>query len=293
MTVPSLRSKDKIFATGVICTYFGYTAVFWGYPFVWMVMLAFSKWNFFGKPKITGFANFVRIFQDPTFLRIVLNTLNFLAYLVPMVLISSLLFALALNKIKYFKTFIVLSFLVANVSSGVAYSIMFSNLFSVNGPINRLVYLVFGKTIPWFSDPQLAIFSICLMICWKFIGYYGLILYAGLQAIPKNLFEAAQLDGANRRTIFWRITLPLINPSLITVLVLVITLTFGIFTEPYMITGGGPMQKTTTFLIYMYDTAFRRINPSYATTVAIVTAFMSYGIVMLIRRIFEREVSFQ
>ena len=119
-----------------------------------------------------------------------------------------------------------------------------------------------------------------------------MILYAGLQAIPSNLYEAARLDGANRRTIFWKITLPLLNPSLITVVVLSTMLTFGIFTEPYMITGGGPMQRTTTFLIYMYDTAFKRINPSYATTVAVVTAMMSYGLVMLIRRLFEKEVSF-
>jgi len=76
------------------------------------------------------------------------------------------------------------------------------------------------------------------------------------------------------------------------VTVLAVMLTFGIFTEPYLITGGGPMQRTTTFLIYMYDTAFKRIDPSYATTVAIVTALVSYLLVMLIRKFFEKEVSF-
>lgn len=288
----SLKSRDRKFGWGLISIYLAYTAVFWGYPFVWMVVLAFSKWNYFSPLKFVGLANFVRIFQDSTFIRVMLNTVNFLAYLVPMVLFASLAFAIVLAKLRYFRTFIMLSFLVANVSSGVAYSIMFSNIFAVNGPLNKLIYKLFGFTIPWFSDPQLAVFSICLIVTWKFIGYYGLILYAGLQAIPSNLYEAARLDGANRRTIFWKITLPLLNPSLITVVVLSTMLTFGIFTEPYMITGGGPMQRTTTFLIYMYDTAFKRINPSYATTVAVVTAMMSYGLVMLIRRLFEKEVSF-
>lgn len=284
--------KDRIFGYSIVLPYLAYTAVFWGYPFVWMLVLAFTKWNYFSKPSLIWFSNFARLFTDSTMFRIALNTLNFLAYLIPMVLVASLLFALALNKVKFGKTFIMLSFLVANVSSGVAYSLLFSNLFAVNGPINRLVDSLFGFTIPWFSNPQLAIFSICLIITWKFIGYYGLILYAGLISIPQSLYEAAELDGANKNVIFWKITLPLLNPSLITVTVLAVMLTFGIFTEPYMITGGGPMQRTTTFLIYMYDTAFKRIDPSYATTVAIVTALVSYGIVMLIRKLFEKEVSF-
>ncbi|MEN3043006.1 MAG: sugar ABC transporter permease [Fervidobacterium sp.] len=287
-----LGKKERLFGYSVIFPYLAYTAVFWGYPFVWMVVLAFTRWNYFSKPNFVFLNNFFRIFTDSLVIRIALNTLNFLAYLIPMILFASLLFAMALTKVRFGKTFIMLSFLVANVSSGVAYSLLFSNLFSVNGPINRLVDALFGFTIPWFSNPQLAVFSICLIITWKFIGYYGLIIYAGLLSIPQSIYEAAQLDGANKRIIFWKITLPLLNPSLITVTVLAVTLTFGIFTEPYMITGGGPMQRTTTFLIYMYDTAFKRIDPSYATTVAIITALVSYGIVMLIRKIFEKEVVF-
>ncbi|AFG35773.1 MAG: sugar ABC transporter permease [Fervidobacterium sp.] len=287
-----LGKKERAFGYSVIFPYLAYTAVFWGYPFIWMVVLAFTKWNYFSKPQFVFLNNFLRIFTDSLVIRIALNTLNFLAYLIPMVLFASLLFAMALTKVKFGKTFIMLSFLVANVSSGVAYSLLFSNLFSINGPINRLVDSLFGFTIPWFSNPQLAVFSICLIITWKFIGYYGLIIYAGLLSIPQSIYEAAELDGADKKTIFWKITLPLLNPSLITVTVLAITLTFGIFTEPYMITGGGPMQRTTTFLIYMYDTAFKRIDPSYATTVAIVTALVSYALVMLIRKFFEKEVVF-
>lgn len=287
-----LGKKERAFGYSVIFPYLAYTAVFWGYPFIWMVVLAFTKWNYFSKPQFVLLSNFLRIFTDSLVIRIVLNTLNFLAYLIPMVLFASLFFAMALTKVKFGKTFIMLSFLVANVSSGVAYSLLFSNLFSINGPINRLMDSLFGFTIPWFSNPQLAVFSICLIITWKFIGYYGLIIYAGLLSIPQSIYEAAELDGADKKTIFWKITLPLLNPSLITVTVLAITLTFGIFTEPYMITGGGPMQRTTTFLIYMYDTAFKRIDPSYATTVAIVTALVSYALVMLIRKFFEKEVVF-
>ncbi len=289
----TLKGRETTFGWAMIGTYFAYTALFWGYPFVWMFVLAFSKWNFVGKIRFVGLQNFQRIFLDQTFWTVFLNTINFLAYLVPMTLIASLLYALALTKVRYLKSFVIFGFLVANVSSGVAYSIMFSNLFAVNGPVNRLIYFLFGITVPWFSHPQLAIFSICLMIIWKFVGYYGLIIYAGLQAIPQSVIEAARIEGATERTIFTRIIFPLLNPFLVTVTVLVTTLTFGIFTEPYMITGGGPMQRTMTPLMYMYDTAFRRINPSYATIVAFVTALISFCLVMLIKRVLEREVSFE
>lgn len=284
--------KERVFGYSTLIPYIAYTAVFWGYPFIWMLVLTFTKWNYFASPKFNGIGNFITIFTDTMFWRIVLNTLNFLAFLIPMVLVASLAFALALTKVKFGRTFIMLSFLLANVSSGVAYSLLFSNLFSVNGPINRFLEETFGFTVPWFSNPELAVFSICLIVTWKFIGYYGLILYAGLLSIPNSIYEAAQLDGATKSVIFWKITLPLLNPSLITVTILATTLTFGIFTEPYLITGGGPMYRTLTFMVYMYDTAFKRINPSYATTIAIVTAGLSYGLVMLIRKFFEKEVVF-
>jgi len=288
-----LRRREAGLGWGILALYLCYTTVFWGYPFVWMLILALSRWRFVGKPSFVGLQNILRIFGDSMFRRVFWNTMNFLLYFVPMVFVAALLFALALNKMKYFKTFVTLSFLVSYVSSGVAYSIVFQRIFSEIGPLNRFLYNTFGFTIPWFSDPQLALFSIALMVTWKFIGYYGLILYSGLQAIPKTIFEAAQLDGASRWTTFWRITFPLMNPAVVTVLILSVNLSFGIFTEPYMITGGGPMNRTLTFLLYMYTTAFQRINPSYATALAIVTALINFSLVLIVRKVVEREVSFE
>ena len=287
----TLRRRESALGWGISSVYILYMAIFWGYPFVWMLILAFTKWNFFGSPRFYGLRNFTRLFQDPMFWRVFLNTMNFMVYFIPMVFTGAVLLALALNKMKYFKTFVALSFLVAYISSGVAYSIIFSNIFSDVGPINRFLYHHFGITIPWFTSPQLAMFTIALMVTWKFIGYYGLIIYSGVQAIPKSLYEAAELDGATNWIKFWKITLPLINPAVVTVLVLAINLSFGIFTEPYMITGGGPMNRTMTFMMYMYNTAFQRIKPSYATSIAIVTALINYGLIILVRKLVEREVS--
>jgi multiple sugar transport system permease protein len=289
--VSKLRKRENYLGWGFSSIYLIYTAIFWGYPFVWLVILSFSKWNFFGSPRPVGFRNFIRLFSDPIFWRIFLNTVNFMVYFIPMVLGLSLLFALALYRVNIFRTFFALSFLIANVSSGVAYSILFSNLFSESGPINSFLYKNFGITVPWFSDPQLALLSIAIMVTWKFVGYYGLILFAGLNAIPKSLYEAAELDGATNWQKFWKITFPLINPALTTVLVFAVNLTFGIFTEPYMITGGGPMRRTLTFMMHIYTTAFQRMDPSYAASLAVITGLLSYGCVLLVRFLVEREVS--
>ncbi|AKI98279.1 carbohydrate ABC transporter permease [Kosmotoga pacifica] len=288
----TLKRRENIKGWSISSVYLVYTAIFWGYPFVWLFILALSKWNFLTPRRFIWFNNFIKLFMDDDFWRVVINTFNFMLYFIPMVLILSMLFALALTKVKYFKTFFMLSFLVAYVSSGVAYSIIFSKLFAVNGPLNKLTYSLFGVTIPWFSQPQLAILSIAMMVTWKFIGYYGLILYSGLVAIPKALYEAAELDGATRWIKFWKITLPLLNPSLVMVLVLCISLTFGIFTEPFLITGGGPMKRTYTFQMMIYTNAFQKLNPGYASALAIVTALISFGCVILTRKLIEREVSY-
>lgn len=285
-----LKTIDAIKGWSLSGGYLVYTAIFWGYPFVWLVILAFSKWNYFTPRKFIWFDNFIELFQDEMFWRVFFNTFNFMLYFIPMVLGLSLLFALGLKRVKLFRTFFILAFLVANVSSGVAYSIIFQKLFAINGPLNGLTRAIFGITVPWFSSPQLATLSIAIMVTWKFIGYYGLILFSGLQAIPESLYEAAELDGAGKMTKFFRITLPLINPSIVMVLVLSLTLTFGIFTEPFLITGGGPMRTTYTFQMLIYTTAFQKINPGYASTLAIVVALLSYGCVLLTRKLIEREV---
>lgn len=289
----TLQRRQSIKGSIMISPYLLHQAIFFGYALLWLVFLTFHRWNYLTPPNWVGINNFTQLFKDRVFWLVVGNTFNFIAYYIPMVLILSIFFAIALSKLKYLKTFVALSFLVANVASGVSYSIVFTKLFSENGPINRFLWQTFGFTIPWFSEPQLAIFSIALMVTWKFIGYYGLIFLAGIQGIPKSLYEAAELDGANRRQKFFKITLPLLNPSMIMVIVMAITLSFGIFTEPYMITGGGPMRRTYTFMMFIYDNAFRRFTttgPGYAATISILAAAMSFSCIFAVRKIMERDV---
>lgn len=286
----SLKGKEARKGALFASSYVIYSLIFWVYPVIWLLVLTFSKWRFVGDPTFNGLNNLIRVLKDPIFWLSLKNTFRFLGFYIPLVFICSMLFAVGLKKIKYGKMFIALSFLLANVSSGVAYSIVFTKIFGDNGPINQFLYEHFGMIIPWFTSPTLAMFSISLIVIWKFVGYYGLIFYSGLNAIPDSLYEAADLDGAGRWDKLFNITLPLLNNQIIMVLVLAITVAFGIFTESYMITGGGPVRSTMTPMLVMYETAFRKMDPTYAAAMSIFVAIVSFGIIKITRKVFEKDV---
>ena len=271
-------------------SWLGYSVLFWFYPFVWLAILSVTQWQFIGTPRFNGLYNFIGVMQDELFWKSMLNVLRFLLYYIPIVLVASLLFAAGLKRIKYGKGFIALSFLLANVSSGVAYSIVFSKLFSEYGPINEFLREWLGFAIPWFTNPDCAMLSIALIVTWKFVGYYGLILYSGMMAIPKDIYSAAILDKTGRFKQLYAITLPMMNAQIIMVLALAITVAFGIFTEPYLITGGGPLNSTTTPMVVMYEAAFQNMKPSWAATMSIIVAACSFALIWILRRMFEKNI---
>lgn len=286
----SFKIKEKYVGATLAGSYMGYMTVFWLYPFIWLVVLSLTEWRFVGTPVFNGLNNFLLVIQDPLFWKSMLNVTRFLMYYLPIVFISSMLFAFGLQKLKYGRAFVGLSFLLANVSSGVAYSIVFSKIFSQDGPLNIFLQDWFGFTIPWLTSPDFAMLSIALVVTWKFVGYYGLILLSGLNSIPKEIYSAAALDNTGPFNKLVNITLPLINPQLIMVLVLSITVSFGIFTEPYLITGGGPLNSTTTPMIVMYEAAFMKMKPSWAATMSIFIASISFALIWLVRKLLEKKV---
>lgn len=279
------RAGDMI-ALGFIV----FNVIFWLYPSLWLGFLSVSGWRFFGTPSFAGLKNFVYVINDPEFWTAFLNVWRFMLYYIPISLTASLCFAIGLRHVGGGKTFIALCFLLAYISSGVSYSLVFSKVFSSTGPLNSFLLQEFGFTVPWLTNPSLAMFSVSLVIAWKFVGYYGLILYAGLNAIPKEIYDAAKLDNSGPVRTLFTLTLPMMNAHLVTVVVLAITVAFGIFTEPYVMTGGGPMDSTTMPQLIMYETAFQRLQPGRAAMMAIITAVVSYITIQLFRKFVERDV---
>jgi multiple sugar transport system permease protein len=285
-----MKRNESLTAWWFSSTYIIFTLLFFVFPFVWMIVLMFVKWNFIGIPKWDGIHNIVRVLTDEMFWRSILNVFRFMIFYIPMVFICSILFAVGLKKLRFGKTFVAISFFVAQAAPGVAYSIIFTKIFDQSGPLNGFLYNCFGFTIPWFNDPTLAMFSIAIIVTWKFVGYYGIILYSGMNAIPNTIYEAADIDGAGGVKSFFKLTLPLLNPQIIMILVLVITLAFGVFTEAFLITGGGPLNSTMFPQLLMYNTAFRNIDPTFSATMGIAVAIISYLVIILSRKAIERKV---
>lgn len=270
--------------------YLVFSLLFFAFPFIWMLVLMLTKWNFIDTPQWDGINNIVRVLSSSMFWNSIWNIFRFMIFYIPMVFICSVLFALGLKKLRFGKTFVALSFFVAQAAPGVAYSIIFTKIFSQDGPMNAFLYEHFGFSIPWFTSPTFAMFSIAIIVTWKFVGYYGIILYSGMNAIPASIYEAADIDGASGVKRFFKLTLPLLNSQIVMIMVLAITLAFGIFTEAFMITGGGPLNSTMTPLLIMYNTAFRKLDPTYSATMAVAVAVISYLTIVITRKIIERQV---
>lgn len=267
-----------------------FNAVFWLYPSMWLALLSFSDWRFFGELTFSGLKNFVHVVNDREFWAAFRNVGRFMLIYIPIAMSASLAFAIGLRHVGRGKTFIVLCFLLAYISSGVSYSLVFSKVFNDSGPVNTFLLQQFGFTVPWLTTPTLALFSVSLVITWKFVGYYGLILYSGLNAIPQDIYDAAKLDNSGPFKTLLRITLPMINAQIVTVMVLAITVAFAIFTEPFVLTGGGPANSTTMPQLVMYETAFQRLQPGHAAVMAILTALVSYAVIQVFRKLFEKDV---
>lgn len=162
-------------------------------------------------------------------------------------------------------------------------------MFSGDGLINIWLARI-GIRIHWFTDHRIAMASIAMMVSWKLVGYYALIFLAGFQAIPDTFYEAARIDGASVWTQFWRITLPSLNASLTIILILAMGISFRIFAEPYLVTGGGPLDSTRTFLLEIYYQTFEILHAGYGSALALIATFVAFGFVMGTRRLVEREV---
>ena len=214
-------------------------------------------------------------------------TYKFLLLFVPLVLAASIGLALIVHSIPRFKALFAVGFFLPYLASGVVVSLVVRGILSYTSPLNSFLRAVFGSSPDWLGNPVLALLVITLMIVWKFAGYYSLIFLAGLQGIPGELYEAAAIDGAGAWTQFWRVTLPMLYPAIYTVLILAVGLTFSIFTEPFVLTSGGPQNATLTWQLEIYYQAFQQFRAGYGATVALLNAAATLISILIIRRIVE------
>jgi ABC-type sugar transport system permease subunit len=283
----SSRSRS---AYGLVLPYVIFFLASVALPLIFSVILVFHRWNIATPMEWIGLKNFARLVQDPLFLKSILNTLVFLGIHIPLQIVVALGFALLLNANIPGRGFFRALYFLPVVVSGVVVTILWRQLYGFDdGILNSLLRWAGADPLPWLTDERLAMPSIAIMATWKNVGIYIVLFLAGLQSIPRELYEAADVDGAPASTQFLRITLPMLNPTVVVVIVLSTIGGFSLFIEPYVLTGGGPMQSTLSGMLYIYNQGFYFSHMGYAATLGVVYALIILGVVLLQRRVIEQE----
>ncbi len=229
-----------------------------------------------------GFQNYVDLWYDPIFWRATWNTLYFVALTVPSMTLISLLLALAVSGGGRVRAVCRSIFFLSSVFSVTVVTLVWAMVLSVDkGLVAPFFRMVGAEPINFLGSPTWAMPSIALATLWWGVGLPMALFLAALGSIPRELYEAAELDHASRWTTFWRITLPAIRHTLILVLVLQIVGQFQIFGQAQLMTNGGPSGMTRTLVLYIYDTAFRDWLVGYAAAIALALFAMMFLFSML------------
>ncbi|AIQ35425.1 cytochrome C biogenesis protein [Paenibacillus sp. FSL R5-0345] len=265
------QRRSRITAYTFISPFFILFLIFGLYPIFFTIYLSFFKWDALNPMKFVGMKNYELVTSDPTFWISFSNTLIMgLIGTVPQILLA-LLIAVLLNSgmTRFKKTFRVLFFM-PNITSIVAVTLVFSTLFGNNGMINWILNGLGLDSMAFNSGWWGVKIAISTMVMWRWTGYNAIIFLSGLQSIPTDLYEAARIDGANRRQQFTFITMPLLKPFIVFVTLLSTIGALQLFTEPYVFLGqsgtGSTRQEGITMVTYLYSEAFR--NGFFGTAAA-------------------------
>lgn len=217
-----------------------------------------------------GFENYAKLFQDPIFLTAALNTFIFVVVGVPLNIAVGLLLALGVNRgVGYVKSVFRIGYYLPVVTSIVAVGVIWRYVYNPDvGLLNNFLHLFGLKGANWLGDPNLALPSIIALAVWRNAGSAMIIFLAGLQGIDKSLYEAANIDGAGVWGQFRNVTLPLLRPVMLYITVITSIGFLQVFAEPFVMTGGGPINRTMTVGIYLYQQGFNYFNQGYASAMA-------------------------
>ncbi|MCU6711568.1 sugar ABC transporter permease [Paenibacillus sp. J5C_2022] len=243
-------------------------------PVIGSLLLSFTDWNFVAgidAIRFTGLDNFDRLFRDDVFMKSLMNNIIFIIT-VPVTIAIALLLAILIDKHVYLKDMFKVIYFLPYISSIVAVAMVWQVLFHPSyGPVNNFLMSIGIDNPPkWLADIDFAMPSLMMIQVWIMLGYNIIIFIAGLQGIPKDLYEAADIDGANVWTKFRQITVPCISPTTFFLLVTGIIGTFKIFDLIQVLTQGGPANSTTVIVYELYDTAFIQLKSGYASSMALI-----------------------
>lgn len=252
--------------------FFAIYGVFFLYPVISSFILSFHRAVGFGSRTFVGFDNYVQLANDPRYAKALVNTTVYT--LASVFILSPLALALALAVRSFvvpspnMKSVYRIAFFLPNLTSFVVIALMFTLIFNKDfGLLNGFLQSLGLPAVGWLRETRWAMPSLVVVAVWTFIGINSLYFLAGLQAIPDEINEAAAIDGATRRQTFFRVTLPLLRPTILFVIVQAIIFSYQLFDLPYLLTRGGPSDATLTLAMYLYNVGFGQTNFGYSAAI--------------------------
>ena len=240
-------------------------------PIAYAFFLSFHDWNAFSSMKYAGVSNYIRLWRDPQFWSSLKVTAIYTFTYVPLLFSISLALAVLVSQklplMRVFRTIFFIPVVLSLVVSALMWKFIFDEQV---GFLNYLLKLVGLSPQPWLGSVELALPAIIIVSIWIQMGYFMVIFLAGIQDIPSLYYDAAKIDGANGLQTFWNITFPLLKPTSLFVIVILIINSFQVFDQIWVMTRGGPASATEVTVIYIYRQAFQFLNLGYASAIAFV-----------------------
>lgn len=266
-----------------------FLAVFFFVPFIATIIMSFKDYSDIYNPRFCALAEYAALFKSEEFYGSLYNTFLFMLYVVPFLAVFPLIVAIFVNqKIKGASVYKLLIYLPVVVSI-VAVAIAFKWLFAQQGILNYFVQNLGFSPIGWLTDNRYSLFSVALVTIYKGIGYYMMIYLAALTSVPKDLYEAAEIDGANEIQKHLTVTLPHIMPAIALVVVMSSISALKVFAEIYVMTKGGPLNSTKTMVYYIYERAFENLDLSAAAAASVVLLVIILIFSILNMTLFENK----
>ncbi|WP_051195677.1 carbohydrate ABC transporter permease [Meiothermus rufus] len=267
-----LTRGEALEALWLVAPGVGLLLMFMVWPTLNAFCLSFHREDLLGREQVwVGLANYAELLRDSAFWRSVGATFAFATIVAPLQLLLGLLAALMVARpfpgVGLFRTLFFLTTAVPTAVAAIAWGWF---LHPVGGSLNRWLEALGLPAQPWLTSPELALPTLAVVTAWAGVGFTAILLTAGLQQIPEDLYEAARIDGANAWTQFWRITLPLLSPTLFLVGLLTLLSSLTAFGQIHLLTRGGPMESTTVWVYRLYQDAFFNFRFTYAAAQAVV-----------------------
>lgn len=245
--------------------------LFFFIPFFETIVLSFFDYNSnIYHPQFVSLANYIELLKSPVFYKVLWNTFLYLIVAVPFLVVFPLIIAIMINqKIKGITLYKILIYLPVIVSIVVA-AIAFKWLYAQQGILNYAMDVLHLPAIGWLTDPRFSLYSVILVTIWKGIGYYMMIYLSALMSVPKDLYEACEVDGANPIVKHLTVTLPHLMPTIGLVTMVSSISAMKVFVEIYVMTKGGPLDASKTIVYYIYERAFENLDLGIASAASVI-----------------------